>query len=649
MALLFACACLLWNPVAWADPVHVTTEPSIDLVGATEYQIDKRPAEAWEDLDEAAWRPLPPSASVGVPRAPVWLRVQVDLPAPNRRLVHVNDLGVQGGSLIHLPEGGAPRIRTYAVGRPLAERDIVDPTLVFPVDLPAGPSTLLVRVETAEALLARTRLVSEPAFAWERQTVWMAWAAYFGLIGGLALYNLFLGATLRDRAYLLYVVMVILTHGLLQLKSGGLLFHLLPTWPVGELAPIGDVFVALGAIGAAAFAWDFLKVPSLAPITRWLYLPVLFLAVSVPLGDRILPPLSFIATMALLGTAPIALVGSAIESWWRGHGPARWFLLAWSVLLIGVVWTLLRALGVLPLIGFQGVELLVGSAAEATLLSIALADRIRTLRREERRARFDGEIARREAAEARLGAERQRIEFLSTMSHELRTPMHQVLGLASLLRADEHDPTRQEELQLLMQSGESLAQLIEDMLLYTELEGRRATQMRPCHLPTWLERACAPHAEHAKRRGLSFTVSRRGSEVANIDERLLDRVLAHLVDNAIKFTQHGFVDVQLSLDPTGEGGQACLSLAVTDSGPGIAPDRLEEVFALFRRGDHSLSRRVGGIGMGLSMCRIIAEALAGTLSVTDLDGEGTRVVLEIPVEVSELEVTGGARRGDGAP
>ena len=595
---------------------------------------------AWaEVVAEPGWVDVPPNGNAGVLSEPTWFRVDLVSEASRTVLVRLNEFSPREVTLVHVVDGRAAHSRTARADEPSSARDVADPSFIFRLQLPEGDSTLLLRMVSHEPVQLRLTAESEEHLATTLGRQHMAWTAYIGLIGGLALYNFFLWLTLRDRVYLLYVGMAVFTHGLTILHMAGMTYVFLPGVPPATLAPWGMAFYGLGGFVAAAFAWQYLQIPRFGPWSRPFYYLfaagcIVLIAVSLATGGG-----GYQIAIATLGTAPLLLIGSGIEALWRGHKPARWFLVAWAVLCASAAYSALSSVGIAPLIGFQGGLMGVGAAAEGTLLSFALADGIRRLRAERRAARRKAEHAQRDMLEAQLSAQKQKGAFLSMMSHELRTPLSQVLGITQLLELTEEDDDRREQLILVRRGGTDLLTMIDDMLLFTALrEGRGLGLVADCSLDQVVD-ALDRYRAIAADRGTGFLVH-GGSERVAVDLFLVQRAIAHLVDNAVKHTTSGQIEVRACTD--GEH----LTVEIRDEGPGIPDGKLDALLSLFSQDQRGMTRSTAGIGLGLSMCRTIAEALDGTLELLPRPSGGTCARLVVPVSAREYGNVGvGASEG----
>jgi signal transduction histidine kinase len=230
-------------------------------------------------------------------------------------------------------------------------------------------------------------------------------------------------------------------------------------------------------------------------------------------------------------------------------------------------------------------------------------------------------------------ASRLKSEFVSTMSHELRTPLNVILGFTEMARDAGGDRAAQEEcLGRIEAAGRDLLALIEGTLEVGKLEaGREDVELQPLALPAyWAElgRGCA---RMPCRAGvvLDWQEAVPAVEVVT-DRRKLALIVRNLVGNALKFTEHGRVEVAAAL------GDDALEVSVADTGIGIRPEDQETIFEMFRQADGSDSRRYGGTGLGLYLVRRFVEQLGGTVAVDSAPDRGSTFTVRVP--------TGGAVR-----
>jgi PAS domain S-box-containing protein len=228
----------------------------------------------------------------------------------------------------------------------------------------------------------------------------------------------------------------------------------------------------------------------------------------------------------------------------------------------------------------------------------------------------------RDRAEA---ANRSKSDFLANMSHEIRTPMNAIIGLAHLMRRDAGDTVQRDRLQKVSGSAQHLLQVINDILDLSKIEaGRMALEDIDFSLEQLLARTFEMVSETARQKGLELII-----DTDKLPDRLrgdptrLAQALLNLLSNAVKFTASGWV--RLLGENLAEGeGRVQVRFAVSDTGVGIAPDRLGALFNAFEQVDSSTSRRHGGTGLGLALTRRLAAMMGGEAGAESQPGVGSR-------------------------
>ena len=267
--------------------------------------------------------------------------------------------------------------------------------------------------------------------------------------------------------------------------------------------------------------------------------------------------------------------------------------------------------------------------------------------------RREVEESMREAKEAAETANCSKSAFLANMSHEIRTPLNGILGFTDLLIRDEKATAeeRLDFLQTIQSSGKHLLELINDILDLSKIEaGQYDVEILACQPHQIIAEVVSFLRVPAQEKGLELNCRWEGLAPATIqtDAGRLKQVLTNLVGNAVKFTEQGRVDIIARLEDVGHNPQFVVS--IVDTGIGIAQEKLDEIFNPFSQADNTVTRRFGGTGLGLTICRQIAEALGGSVLVESVKGEGSIFTLKVPtgsldgVEMVNLSTSDGLGR-----
>ncbi|MFN4098435.1 MAG: response regulator [Pararhodobacter sp.] len=227
--------------------------------------------------------------------------------------------------------------------------------------------------------------------------------------------------------------------------------------------------------------------------------------------------------------------------------------------------------------------------------------------------------------------------FLATMSHEMRTPLTAIIGLAELMARDPLLPAQKDHLDDIARAAAGLAGILSDVLDVASMEqGRLTLDIKPFDPAEIIAQAVAPPRLTARTRGLGFdwrTDCGQGTRRLGDGARLRQIVQA-LVSNAVKFTEHGGVSVQLDCRDADE-----LRLTVTDSGIGMQPEEQVSAFTPFIQVDAGIARRFEGTGLGLSIARWLTRAMGGSIALESVPGQGTIVRVSLPLpRVAEAPV-----------
>jgi len=271
---------------------------------------------------------------------------------------------------------------------------------------------------------------------------------------------------------------------------------------------------------------------------------------------------------------------------------------------------------------------------------------IRRSRNEERAAK--DALAETNSALARALA--AKTEFLATTSHEIRTPLNGILGMTQVMLADPAlaAPVR-ERLGVVHSAGVTMRALVDDILDVAKMEtGNMTIEQAPMDVCAVLRDVARIWEDQARARGLAFDLSLDDCPALVIgDAARLRQIVFNLLSNALKFTEAGRITLG-GATVDGAGGRR-VRITVADTGIGIPPDKLDEVFESFRQADASTTRRFGGTGLGLAICRNLARAMGGDVHVASTPGEGTTFTIDLPLVESAAPIRPDIAAGQGAP
>lgn len=221
--------------------------------------------------------------------------------------------------------------------------------------------------------------------------------------------------------------------------------------------------------------------------------------------------------------------------------------------------------------------------------------------------------------------------FMATMSHEIRTPLNGIIGILDLLKDSPLTTEQQRQMSLMMQSSESLLRIISDILDFSKMEaGELTLDVKPTALVSLLEDALCSYISHAKKKNLTLVCDIQIEQLHHVDcdAVRLRQILMNLINNAIKFTEQGYVGLFVTEEKINNQWRA--NIVVKDTGIGIATQQQTLVFDAFVQADQSTARHYGGTGLGLSVCRSLCQQMGGELALDSRPNRGSTFTLSLP-------------------
>lgn len=528
--------------------------------------------------------------------------------------------------------------------------------LAYDLPLQPGVNEFFLKIQTSASLTVPLTLSSQKNFAANKQGFYFTQALYFGSIASLILYNLFLFFSLRDPRFGYYVLFAA------SLASALAFYYGFPQqWlslEYGDATTIaGTVLFNLASLFAIIFARRFLNTPALAPVgDRVLRLISLIFLTSIV--TVLIWPESTVPSWLLSLGAPVGAIIAMIIAFLcliRGYQQARFFLIAWSALLLASVVACLRNFGWVDTTPLTSYSIQIGSAIEMLLLAIALADSMRIERIERERhqqASLQDSLANQKVLtshqsvlELKVFKRTQNIQaslfkvqsafktymrFGAMISHEFKNPLNAMLTQIETLNLERQHGIDQSEKRLTSIEGQAkrLKTLFEHWLSTDQLiSGQLSTDFKTTALQSWLEETRELIESIHADRAFAFHLVVNPATEAVMDATLVQIALFNLVDNACRYSPE---NASIRMRAHVSGQKLSLEVVNTPSHP-MTEERLNESFDAYCTFSN---KQNDSTGLGLSLVGLIADTHEGSLDAHLLNQGQVRFVICLPVVLS---------------
>ncbi|WP_379763121.1 hybrid sensor histidine kinase/response regulator [Flagellimonas marina] len=615
-----------------SNPISIRSKASVLLAGQNAYdfnEIRNNPALSFVPLTQI-------EENTGFTNDNYWLTFSLENPSSEstqyyletgRPITDIVDL--------YLVDGNGKVERQYSGDKiPFAQKTVQHRKSIFDIELePNEKLEAFIHLKSdGEVVMLPLTLYKKDQFFYLTYKEQIFYGFFYGILILACVIYLFFFSALRDRAFIYYGLYVLFI-ALMQFSLDGF-FHQYFTPQGGWLsdrAVLLTAFISLFFFGKYGDKFFNLK-----DNCTFLHVSGKVLGYGVVLGTLLLlavPPLfkyCYPLANAIGILVLLHMIASLVVMKIKKVKVDPYFVVGISFLVFGFVVFILNNFNAIENSFFTNNGAKFGIGFEIIFLSISMSNRIRSLRMENEKNQL---LALQRAEDMN----EIKSSFLSNISHELRTPLNLIMGVATSLQQNREEEDLEEKCKLILSSSKNLLGYIEDILDFTVIEkGNQELKETSFDLLSTLEKIVKTQRANAEAKNLDFNfVIPNGLPTRIVgDKGKLVQILNHLLDNAIKFTNHGGVEVKVHAKSKGKD-KVQLDFEIADTGIGISKEKMSTIFESFTKKSFMDKREFSGLGLGLYIVKTYVDLQGGTINIKNNQQEGTTCHLSLGFEVDE--------------
>lgn len=629
-------------------PIHIGNNTMYLEDASLGLKIEDVMSSQWKAMFKATPQEIPNFSSTA---SAYWLKFDVEKVEEGNFYLEIGSSFMDSISLYEFDDrGGLLTQRFSGDDLPFNQREVEVGNFLFSLNMPVGTTrSYFLRIKSNQPLFFPLRVGNLKAFTEYTHDKDFLQGIYFGFMFLIMLYNLFLYYGTKDKIYLYYVTYVI-SITLFMASVFGYFFEYI--WPN---SPFLNRYVVLTSgltmITATLFTQNFLNTKKVSPKHHMFsrtFSVTGVLVILLTLTKFKIIGLQLAQAGLLFMSIYFLYLGIVFKR--RGYGPAKYYLLAWGVLVVGIFFAMLESLDVIPVLPYVN-AMQIGSGLEVVLLSFALGDRINSYKRQKVEAQ---ELALKTSRENEMLIARQntilekkvkerteQIEkkneelvnlnkekdnLINVVAHDLRSPLNQMKGFIQLIHLTSSSLNSEQEAYLneMHQTADRLSNMISRILDVNAIAANEiALKMEVVDLGEIVTYLISYYQFSADEKNIRFHLdSNKGDHKIEVDRNYLIQILENLITNALKFSYpHSEVKIRVISE-----GSRC-RVEVEDKGPGISKEDQKRLFGKFSKLTAKPTAGESSTGLGLSIAKKYIEAMKGTIECISDIGKGTTFIV----------------------